>query len=377
MKKEEIYEYDKEKRRKAKRYSFSKLVSQIIGSIILPICILLILLWTGLAQEIASSLVDLTTIYLAVPLFILLLVLILSLISFPLDLYFGYFYEHKYGLSNQNLKEWFKDWSKSLFLSSLVSLIILSVIFALINLTIYWWLLSWIFIFLFLIFAYFIFPIFVVPLFYNLEPYEEKEHREKLIDLCKEAGVKEIKKIQIANESKRSKKPNAMFSGLGKTKNIILFDTLVNKFKKEEIENIVGHELGHYLNKDTFRLTLFNGAIYFIGLYLTNFLLRMDLFGIPRTSPALITLLLLLLSIYSIIGMPVLNWYSRKREFEADKAGLAFSQNPRSFISAFKRMADESLSDDNPSRLVETIFYTHPSIKRRIENIEEEESGKN
>ncbi len=366
--KDKYYEFNKKKRKTAKIYSRTRFIAGLINGIIIPIVALFLLLQYDIINILSDMFQFNFSVWVGLPLFILAITIILQLIELPLSFYFGYIYEHKYKLSNQSIGGWIWDYTKSSIIGFIFAVIIDSVIFALIIYSpTYWWIWAWLFMFGFEFFISFIYPVTLFRLFYKLKPYDNKKMIKSIKALCKKAGVNEVKKILIADESSKSNKPNAMFTGLGSTKRVILFDTLADNFTDNEIKTVIGHELGHYHHKDILYGSIISGISSFVMLFLINLLLGLNLFGITKNMFAVLVLITFFFQLFGLITMPLFNIYSRWRERRADWFALELVKLPKAQISTEKKLADMALGDDKPNRFIEWVWYSHPAIWRRVE----------
>jgi STE24 endopeptidase len=172
--------------------------------------------------------------------------------------------------------------------------------------------------------------------------------------------------------SKNTKKANAAFTGLGKTKRIILGDTLLNNYSKNEIETVIAHELGHYKHKHIIKNILFGTVASFLTFFIISILYKNSLswFDFDSiTQIAALPLLSLWAMIVGLIQSPIGNILSRKYEYEADRYAIESTFKPESFISTLNKLTDQNLGDREPHPFVEWFFYSHPSIKNRINAI--------
>ena len=173
--------------------------------------------------------------------------------------------------------------------------------------------------------------------------------------------------------SKDTKKANAGFTGLGKSKRIILSDTLLEKFTVDEIAVVFAHEAGHYKYKHIVKNIIFSTVVIFISFYLCGMtyswtVARMGFAQIYDL--AALPVLMLYLSIFGLLMMPVTNSISRRYEYQADEYALRTTGDLASFKSTMEKLAEINLSDKEPHPVVEFFFYSHPSIKRRISTAE-------
>jgi STE24 endopeptidase len=215
-------------------------------------------------------------------------------------------------------------------------------------------------------------PTFIMPLFHKFTPIENGSLKERIQTLCANAGVR-IEGVFSFDMSKNTKKANAGFTGIGKAKRIILGDTLLYHFSEEEIETVFAHELGHYKHRHIAIGIAVSILSTFLGLFITSKLYAGSLswFGFETiTDLAALPLLGLWLSVFGLVTSPLGNALSRKHEREADRYAIRTTRNKQAFISALRKLASTNLSDPEPSRLVEFLFHSHPSIARRVAMVE-------
>src|SRR5947209_2725571 len=211
-------------------------------------------------------------------------------------------------------------------------------------------------------------PVWSVPLFYRLVPLADDGLRERLLALARRAGVDAIG-VFVADQSRKSRTANAAVVGLGRTRRIILFDTLLAEFPPEEIESVLAHELGHHVHGDVRRGLLVNGALTLVTFRLAAFGLdaggaRFGLAG--PADPAGLPWLALVALALGLVQVPLGNGFSRWIERQADDFALATTGNAPAFIGAMERLARLNLAERRPSRLKEIVLYSHPALERRI-----------
>ncbi len=366
------YEFDKKLREKAKHYSRGRLLSRIFTGMLLPVIGLFAVLYfnihlflLGIAKSAGAF---------EVQAFVLLLFGLIAAVEFAPSVYFSYVREHKYGLSNYTISGWIKDYLKGLLIEFVIAIIAISVVYKFLAVYSFWWIYAALFYAAFTFFFHYIFPVVVFPFFYKVKPYTDKLQRKRLLEMVHAAGAKEINNVAVALESEKSKKANAMFAGFGNTKQIVLFDTLLNSFTPAEVETVVAHELGHYVNKDMLRGTLLEVAVAFPAFYIVDWGLKTYSSSFGIANIASIAGLPLFVIIYTLAGFafaPLEHWYSRRVETQADYFGLEIAKKPDAQISTDKRLADQNLSEIEPHPLVEWYFYDHPAIMKRIEMSQE------
>ncbi|MSR76675.1 MAG: M48 family peptidase [Candidatus Omnitrophica bacterium] len=288
----------------------------------------------------------------------------------PLSFYSGYWVEHQFDLSNQTLGAWGVDLLKRSVLSFIVSLGLIIALYALIwHQPESWWFWAWI---SFVAFSYGmgkIFPVLVVPMFYKYGRVEDQLLVQRILNLGIRYGLP-IQNVYSINLSKTTKKANAAFMGMGKTKRVVLSDTLLQNFTADEIETVVAHELGHFKHGDIWKQlvmgTCFSGAAFYgasrsidpLGEYF-------HLHGISNIG-TLPVLFFIFYGIYCLLT-PLQNALSRKMERAADLFSLSAFPKPAVFVSCMEKLARVNLADTDPHPLYEWFFYDHPAIRKRID----------
>jgi len=352
-----------------KRYNRIKLLVSLSGSAV-SFAFTLYLLLSGATLELETFVATITgSSYLALLLFSALLGIVVSILSLPFSFYSGFILEHRFHLSNQTFPAWMWERSKGLLVSiPLVVPILLIFYYLLTTMPHAWWFAVATVMFVFSIGLSRIAPIVILPLFYKLTPLGDSPLKEKILSLTKSTSMI-VEGIYSFNLSKTTKKANAAFIGIGKSKRILLGDTLMDNFSEEEIEVVFAHELGHYSRGHIWKGILVGTISIYVGLFLTQQAYTASLSWFGFTSPeqfAALPLLTLWLGLYSLITSPVGNILSRKHEFEADRYAVEKTNNKPAFISTMNKLAEMNLADKEPHPLVEFLFYSHPSIKKRI-----------
>lgn len=174
--------------------------------------------------------------------------------------------------------------------------------------------------------------------------------------------------------SSKTTAANAALMGLGNTRRIVLGDTMLDRYTTDEIEVVLAHELGHHVHQDIWKLIASQSLITLAGLFLANLVLHGVIDGHlyqGLTDPATLPFFFLLVGIFGLLVMPLSNSYSRRIEYQADEYALTSTRNIESFKSAMIRLANQNLSDIEPSPLIEVLFYSHPSIKKRLQHADD------
>lgn len=307
-------------------------------------------------------------------LFFILLVLASEGLEIPFSLYSTFKIENKYGFNTMTLRLWFTDFLKSTIISFiLLSLVLLVGLYLLQLSPHFWWFWVWLFLLVFGIFIMYISPYVIEPLFNKFTPVEDESLKERIAELNERAGI-QTNKILRVDASKRSKHTNAYFTGLGKTKRIVLFDTLLNSMSHEEIIAVLAHEIGHWKKRHLLKtLVLFEffslSALYAAFKFIQgDFLTR--LFNI--STDTIYAKFVILAFFGSIISLPVqifFNYLSRKYEREADRISYELTKDSQNIVSTLIKLSRENLSNLYPHPLYVTIYYSHPPVIERIRYI--------
>jgi STE24 endopeptidase len=290
-------------------------------------------------------------------------------LNLPVTLTRGYWLPRHFGLLHQPLGAWLYDRLKALLIGGALGIAAVEIAYALIALTPHWWLVAAGVFFVVQIALTAVVPIWIVPLFYRLSPLADVELRERLLALARRVRVDAVG-VFVADQSRKSRTANAAVVGIGRTRRIIVFDTLLQSFTAEEIESVLAHELGHHAHGDIRRGLLVQGALLLVTARLAA--LGLDA-GVPLlglagpADPAGLPWLALVLMALGLIQLPLGNGFSRWIERQADDFALATTGNAPAFIGAMERLAQLNLAERRPNRLKEIVFYSHPALDRRIE----------
>lgn len=357
----------------AKKYNNIKLAIGISEGIVSFILILLFV-WLGYSKDLEFYLSRyFSNQYLLFLAFLFMVGLVGSIISLPINFYTGYYLEHKYNLSNQTFWKWILEGLKGLLVSLVIGVpILLTFYYILDTFNSLWWLPFAIIMFFISVVLAQIFPVIIFPIFYKITPIENEELKDRIKRLSMNAKLK-VENVYRFDMSKNTKKANAAFTGLGKTKRIILGDTLLDNYSEDEIETVIAHELGHFKKKHIVKNIVIGTVSSFLTLYLIAFLYQNSLqwFGFNSiTEIAALPLLALWSMLLGLIQSPLGNILSRKFEYEADEYAIEETRKPMAFTNTLEKLTDQNLGDREPHPFVEWFFYSHPSIKNRLNAIE-------
>ena len=353
--------------RQQKAREYSKLVRR--GSFVklgIGLVLLLALLFTPASTALANLL--------ALPfpwsaaLYLLALAVGYEVIVAPLSYYYGFVLSHRFGLSKQNLASWLRDRAKGMGLQLLLGLALVIIVYWFIgNVPALWWLAAAAIMFLGSLILTWLTPTFLIPLFYKLKPLDEGEPKQRLVDLARKAGVK-IKECLIMDLSSKATTANAMLTGWGKTRRIILTDTLLQGYSWDEIGVTLGHELGHHLHHDIPKLIGIQAATFLLAFYVASLALRAGvvLFSLQGISDiAGLAWLILILAMLVLLSQPALHLYSRRLEGAADKTALTLTNKPQAFVTLMTKLTDQNLAEAEPGRWTRLLFYDHPTYNER------------
>jgi len=214
-------------------------------------------------------------------------------------------------------------------------------------------------------------PVVIMPLFNKFTPLPEGSLRERLFALGQRTGFR-LRSIQVMDGSKRSRHSNAFFTGLGRFRKIVLFDTLIQQLTETELEAVLAHEIGHYKKKHIPKMLLFSAITSLAAFYVIAWLARQDWFygGFGFTPGSIAPALLLFALLASTITFwfsPLVNWLSRRHEYEADAYAAAMMREPQSLIGALRKLNEKNLSNLTPHPIYSGFYYSHPTLLEREE----------
>ncbi len=357
----------------SKRYNNIKLAAGISEGI-LTFIISLVFVSSGLSRGLENFLAGSgRNSYVIFILFVLVSGFALGVILFPLKYYKDFHLEHKYNLSNQTFLKWILEDLKGLGVSLVIGIPLLLALYYVMNVFgSLWWLPFAILIFIVSVILARVVPVFILPLFYKITPIENNDLKNRITKLAGDAGIK-VENVYKFDMSKKTKKANAAFTGIGKSKRILLGDTLLEKYTNDEIETVIAHELGHYKKKHIIKNIIIGTVSSFLTLFLISYLYNISLpwFGFEAiTKIAALPLLTLWMMLIGLIQTPLSNILSRKFEYEADKYAITSTLKPSAFKDTLEKLTEQNLGDKEPHPFIEWFFYSHPSIKNRINAID-------
>jgi STE24 endopeptidase len=293
----------------------------------------------------------------------------------PFDIYHTFVLERKYGFSTITWRLWLTDLIKSVILSTVLMGFMLAAFMAFIHyLPQSWWFWAWMFFTMFEILLMWLYPVVIAPLFNKYEPIKDELLKEKITSLMAQVGLK-AKGIYQVDEGKRSKHTNAYFTGIGKTKRIVLFDTLLASHSPEEILAVLAHEIGHWKKKHILKQLIFmivaSLAILYFTYLIVNWPPLYSTFGLKYTPVyAGLFLVSLYLSCAGFFLSPIGAAITRRYEREADKMARDLVGTSEPMINALKRLAKDNLTNLHPHPVYVWFYYSHPPLIERIEYLQ-------
>ncbi len=298
--------------------------------------------------------------------------LISAVLELPFELAETFGLEARFGFNRQSIGAFFGDWLKTGALEVIVAAPLLYGMFALLRAAPdYWWLYAFAGFIVFVVAMMAIYPTFIAPLFNKFAPLPDETMRRRLESLLQKCGF-ESRGLFVMDASKRSSRGNAYFTGFGKAKRIVFFDTLLAKHTPEEIESILAHELGHFKFGHIRQMLALTTVIAFVGFAVLHWALGPSglaaVFGLPHEPGlALIVAFLAKEPVMHVLS-PLLSWRSRRAEFEADDFAKAMvGKEP--MISALTRLTRDNLATLTPDRLYALFYYSHPPVPLRVAHL--------
>ena len=300
--------------------------------------------------------------------------LIQMMLSMPQTLYTTFVIEEKYGFNKTTWKTFVTDMVKGLILSIILGApIIYSILWIMERLGSAWWVYAFIFLTAVQLLIVFIYPTFIAPIFNKFSALEDGEVKNKIIDLLTRCGFKSSG-LFVMDASKRSGHGNAYFTGFGKNKRIVFFDTLLSSLDAEEVEAVLAHELGHMKKKHVLKGMIKGIFFSFIGFAILGYLRHNTAFfnghGVQTiTDYMALTLFSMVAGVYTFLLPPISSYTSRKHEYEADQFA---SENAKAskLISALIKMYKDNASSLTPDPLFSKFYFSHPPALERVTYLE-------
>jgi STE24 endopeptidase len=332
----------------------------------------LLFLYGGLLGRYASWVSSLTDSFiLQGTIFFLFLSYASSLLSVPFSLYSTFRIENKYGFNTMTPKIWLTDFIKSTLISSalMITVLVCGLWIVLENPDL-WWLFVWGFFFIFSIFMMYISPYVIEPLFNKFTPLEGDGLEKKITAMMQRTGIR-ISRVFTIDASRRSHHTNAYFTGLGRTKRIVLYDTLMSRMEENEVLAVLAHEAGHWKKKHVLKMIMVFEALSLAGAYVAFRVLKSgilaDIFGLPGNAFfAELVILAFVFGIVSFLITPLFSAISRRHEREADRFAVGLAPLPEALATSLIKLSKDNLSNLHPHPLYAAVYYSHPPIVERV-----------
>ena len=291
------------------------------------------------------------------------------IVSLPFDIYQKFYLDKKFGFSNMSVKLFIQDVIKSAIVFLIFgSLVIYAVSYIILNFEM-WWLWSFVFIFIVIVGINLIYPTFIAPMFNKFTPLEDEDLKSSIEELMQKAGLKSSG-IFTMDASKRDNRLNAYFGGLGSSKRVVLFDTLIQKLNKPELLAVLGHELGHFKHKDILKNIAMMGLLLFLMFAIFGNLPSelFGAFGLSKTPYTIIAFFLMLSPVVAFVFMPIMGLLSRSNEYAADEYGSE-CESEVALAEALEKLANENKSFPRSHPLYIFFYYTHPPLVERLKRL--------
>jgi len=330
---------------------------------------IIFILWISFGLKTLDVFLPIDEYWLKAIVFVDLFIVINWFLGLPFELYSTFKLDKKYGFSNITPALFIKDTIKTAILFLVFASLIIGVISVIIKLFPLWWLFGFIFIFTVIIVINMLYPIVRAKMFDKFEKLKDKELETKIENLLKDVGFKSSGIFSV-DASKRDSRLNAYFGGLGATKRVVLFDTLIEKLTHNELLAVLGHELGHFKNGDILKNIAIMGFVMFVFFAIFGNL-NDDLFlklSLQKEPYAIITLFLIFSSILSFFLMPLISLISRYNEYKADAFGSNLASK-EDLVNALLKLANENKSFPLSHKLYIFFYYSHPPLVERFKEL--------
>ena len=346
-----------------------KIAGQRIGMLSSLVDYMLFIFWIGFGLKWLDSAIMIDDMAMKSVVFILAFGTINYLVNLPFEIYQTFGLDKKFGFSNMNAKLFITDAIKGgvmfLLIGGLITWLISLIILNLGN----WWLWGFLLIFSLVLIINIIYPTLIAPLFNKFTILENNELNESIQTLLSSVGLK-TEGVFTIDASKRDNRLNAYFGGLGKSKRVVLYDTLIEKLTKNELLAVLGHELGHFKHKDIIKNIVMTGLL-LLAMFAIFGNLPSGLFdavGIEKTPYAILAFFMLLSPIISFVYMPLFGMVSRRNEYHADEFG-AECESPVDLANALQKLANENKSFPKSHPLFTFMYHTHPPLVERLKKL--------
>jgi STE24 endopeptidase len=308
--------------------------------------------------------------------FIAILTVIMSVVELPFDLYRTFGIESRFGFNKMTLGMFFGDMAKQAAVGAILGLpLLLAVLWLMAGMGDTWWLYVWLVAVAFMLFVQFIAPSVISPLFNKFVPMQDDERKARIEALITRCGFTSSG-LFVMDGSKRSSHGNAYFTGFGKSKRIVFFDTLLSRLEIPEIEAVLAHELGHFRMRHVVKRLALMAVFSLVFFFVLGQLKNQEWFyqglhvGFPATNAMALTLFFMVVPVFTFFLQPLLAMYSRKHEFEADQYAAKFTP-ARDLVHALVKLYKDNASTLTPDPLHSAFYDSHPPASIRIARLEQ------
>ena len=355
---------------KSVEYSRAKSLFVIVSSVVNLVALSIGIFWGfGVIESLSMKLAE--GFALRGLIFFSLIASIYFFISLPFSIYSTFVLENRYGFNRTTPKTFVSDKIKEVLLAAGIGLPLVYLALLAIDSFEYWWVYLLIGVVGFEILTQLIFPTVILPLFYKLKPLEDENLAERIREIADRAGFG-VKSILVMDASRKTRHTNAFFTGIGRAKRIVLYDSLLEKHSSEEIEAIFAHEAGHFKRKHILKGMLISNAVAVLAVVLLWMIVESDtvagIFGVSEKYAILLYAGIFLSSIFTVLDW-IDSFISRKWEFEADSYSAMITGDTQPMIRALKNLSVSNLSNLSPHPLYAALYYSHPPSWERIEKL--------
>ena len=300
-----------------------------------------------------------------------------------LDWYKQFSLEERFGFNKSTPKLWVTDKIKENILGVILGTLFFALLIwlyrTLVSFSSYWWIIAFCAFFFIQLIMMVLWPKFILPLFNKLTPLEDGELKKRLFDLSERTGFA-AQTIEVIDGSKRSSHSNAFFTGFGRFRRIVLYDTLINQMEDEEVEAVLAHEIGHYKEGHIPKKLIVSFLTGLFGFYIISFCMQQiwlfEGLGLQGHYVGSISAILIALVLYvpnfTYWLSPISNIFSRKHEYEADRFAKNAMEGGRALIAALQKLYRENLSHPLPHEFLVFFHYSHPTFFERKRALEED-----
>ena len=356
---------------KSRRYNIEKLRVSILRNIVY-VGWIIFLLSGGLVIEINSYLKSFSlNEYLHNLGVIMMVFMVIHLSMLPLSYYSTFVIEDKYGFNTSTKRLFLRDNLASLLMTLVLITIMCSVFFYVVSFTEIWWLLLASTMFIFIILSIYIYPTYISPIFNKFDNLDDDVIKSEICDLSKQTDFS-INNLYVMDKSKRTKHPNAYFTGFKNNRRIVFYDTLIDLLSPKEIKAVLAHEIGHYKHNHIIKSLIVSTAVIFIGMFYLSFLINnasyLEFLNLPMNEASQLIALVFTYQVVSFFIEPFFSILSRSNEYEADN--FASKQvDKEHLVTSLIKLYKSNLSFLIPNRLYAMFYFSHPTILERIHNL--------